>query len=248
MTQIRDQSDSEDTATEYLAPVTRGLEGLHFINKTAAKAAKNYARGKNNGVFVGAPLIADAQSLRLKGLSAYIQTDVVEAAVMTIFSVVKTADTLAADANRPMFYGTFQSPAAADPTGNTFGVSLYGTSATLYTAGAGRGTTNANDTSGGKTIAVTPTTWALMVQEIGVGANAETRTTNQTTGVTGITTLALPRYPSAGRFRIGSGYEQFSGHGDVALWQAHSVLLDASEIATVVADIRAHMARRAITV
>lgn len=242
--------DAEDDVAEYLAPVRRGLEAIHFMNKIPGKVAKNYAPGKPNGVFVGSPVLIGAQSVRTKSLSTYVQTQVREARAMTIFSVVRTQDTLADNATRPMFYGTFRSlPADGTTADTTFGISLFAASATQYSAGAGRGNSLADHTSGPATLTVAPGSWALMIHRTGVGASEDTIVRNETAGTQAQNaSSALPRYPSLGLLRIGSGYTQFAGHADMAFFQAHSVALTTDEIATVVADVRTHMARRGVTI
>ncbi len=239
--------DAEDTAVEYMAPVRRGLEAIHFMNKSGAKAAKNYAPGKPNGVFVGSPLITDPQYIRAKGNEAYVQTQVIETRAMTIFSVIRTLDALTGNATQPMFYGTFSSPPADGSGGLTFGVGLY--RQTNLTAVASRGTNTTNHQSGAVSLASpAAATWHLIVQEVGVGTAEETRVTSKTNGASSTSNNNLPRYPSRGTFRIGSGYSNYAGHLEIAFCQIHNVLLATSEIDAITADIRAHMARRGIVV
>lgn len=241
--------DAEDTAIEYLAPVRRGLECIHFINKKAAKAARNYAPGKANGEFIGTPLAADDLSIRMKGLSSYVQTQVREARAMTVFIVARTQDTLSGQANQPMFYGTFRSAPADGTDGTTYGVSMYSDSATTVSGGAGRGASVADHEPGGLALATSIGTWALYVHRVGVGSEERNILKNATTGAQSQNPIVTkPRYPSRGLLRIGSGYSQFSGHCDVAFFQAHSVELTTDEIDIIVADIRSHMARRGLNV
>ncbi|MGU3496339.1 hypothetical protein ACLBXM_20045 [Xanthobacteraceae bacterium A53D] len=244
---IAKDADAEDTAAEYLASVRRGLEAIHLLNKSAAKAAKNYAPGKPNGVFVGSPLAAGGADMQLQSLSAYVQTQVVEAERMTIFGVVRSTDTFAGTSTRPMYWGTFQSPAAAGG-GDTYGVGCYSNASNQHTGTGGKGTSHSDHTSGPASIAGTVGNWALLCHEVGVGTGRETRITNMTTGASAITSNGLPRFLSTGRLRIGSGYTSFAGQSNMALWWAHSVLLTTDEIAAVAVEIRALMARRGITV
>ncbi|GAA0766205.1 hypothetical protein [Brevundimonas olei] len=248
---IAKDSDYEDDAVEYLAPVRRGLEAIHLLNKSAAKAAKNYAPDKSNGVFVGSPLAANEQFIRFKGQSVFVQSEVREARAMTLFAVVRTLDALADDATRPQYFGTYRSPPADGSGGTTYGVAMYNNTATTLSAMAGRGNSLADHVSGSvNTSNPSQATWSLMSLRVGVGVQEGTILKNETTGVeaTLATNLNLPRYPSLGKFRIGSGYTLQEGQCDMAYWQAHSVELTPAEIAIVLADIRAHMARRSITV
>lgn len=242
--------DAEDTAIEYLAPVRRGLECIHFINKSPAKAARNYAPGKPNGVYVGTPLSANEQSLRMKALSSYVQTQVREARAMTVFIVARTQDVITGSGpTQPMFYGTYRSPAADGADGTTFGVAMYTDNSSAMRGTAGRGTSLEDHESGMVSLTASIGTWALYVHRVGSGSDDRNILTNATTGAEAKNpTVTKPRYPSRGLLRIGSGYSQFSGHCDVAFFQAHSVELTTDEIDIIVADIRSHMARRGLAV
>lgn len=240
--------DAEDTATEYLAPVRRGLEALHLTNKSPAKALKNYAPGKSNGTFIGTPPIISDDYLQFDALSAYIQTGVVETEQMTIFGVVRSSDTLATSGTRPMYWGTYMSLPQSGGSVTTYGIAAFSSAANTISAVAGRGTSTYDDVSGAINVAADLSGWTLVCQETGVGVGKETRITNYTTGATAITALATPRLVSAGKLRIGSGYSTYAGLGDIALWQCHNVLLTSEEIATVVADLRALASRHGIYV
>ena len=241
--------DAEAFAREYAAPVRRNLEAWHFLNTSAAKASRNYAPGKPSGFVVGAP-VESAGFMTFKGLANYIQTATPETAEQTFFSVVRSADTFASDANRPMFYGTFKQPLpGGTDTDTTFGCALYATTATGITATAGRGNTTADDTAAGVSLAgQTLASWSLIVQTVYADLTPTT-TKNETDGATGTASAsALPRLVSAGKYRIGSGFLQFGGLTDMAFFAAYSAVLTASEKAAVVADIRAQMLRRGVVV
>lgn len=238
--------NAESFALKYAAPVRRGLEAWHFLNTDLVKAARNYAPGKPNAKVIGEPTV-QANFMQFKSLSNFLQTDVKESAAMTIFAVVRCVDTMVDDAHKPMFLGTFRSM-AADGSGETFGVSLYANGVTSLVGGASRGTSVADDTSSGAGLSGHDfTKFALIVQEVYAGP-MQNRITNATAGVSATGSSSAPRYPSAGVMRIGSGYHQFSGAGEIAFAALYSVSLDADEIAAVVADIRRYMATRGVVV
>lgn len=241
--------DAEAYATEYAAPVRRGLESWHFLNTSATKAARNYAPGKQSGSIIGTP-VEFASHIQFKGLENFIQTNTSETANQTFFSVVKSTDSLVDDATRPMYFGTFKSQLPnGNPADTTFGCALYAATSTGITATAGRGNTTLDDTAAGVTLSgQNPASWSLVVSTAHSNLSPAT-VKNVTSGVTTVgTTPTLPRLVSDGKYRIGSGFLQFGGTCDMAFWGAYSVVLTASEIDAVVADIRAYMLRRGITV
>lgn len=236
----------ESFALKYAAPVRRGLEAWHFLNTDLVKAARNYAPGKPNAKVIGEPII-QPNFMQFKSLSNFLQTQVMESAAMTIFAVVRCFDTMADDAHKAMFLGTFRNDAAAGG-GETFGVSMYTNNPTSLIGAASKGNTVDNDTASGAGLSNHDfSKFALVVQEVSAGT-APTRITNATTGVTVIGNSTLPRFPSVGLMRIGSGYHQFAGTGEIAFAALYSESLTATEIAAVVADIRRYMETRGIVV
>lgn len=237
--------DAEQFASEYSAPVRRGLEAIHFLNVSVAKAAKNYAPGKSQGVVIGAP-VASAAYLSCNGTVNCIETSVPETDNLTIFVVARTAADGSVVAERPMFFGNYQGLHVDG--GAAYGMSLYLSAHNRMSGTAGFGASVADNANvqAGITKPAVANLWALyMVQVSASGTTTRDFTAGmvQTTGPAG-----KPRRLATGKIRIGSGQSNLLGACDVAVFQAHSVVLTEAEIGITVADIRAYMSRRGVTV
>lgn len=235
---------AEDTAVKYQPPVTRNLEAWYFLNTNADKAARNYALGKPDGALVGGPTVA-ANYAAFTGNTKYLQTQVADAALQTIFALVKTPDTLADDAHSPIFYGTEASGSAGTSLAWRQASNQLWFSGAHLTSEEGPGQTgipaflNSTNSDLGN--------WNIFV---GVNMSTTNRLINATRAVEHTATpSAYPRSPSTQRFRIGSDYTTSgsSGISHVALWAHYSDVLTDDEIAAVVANIRAYAAGRGIT-
>lgn len=231
--------DAEQYATEYAAPVRRGLEGIFFTNTSIEKIARNYAPDKPNGVAVGAPAIKQG-FVTLKSMTNYIQTQIRETVDLTMLVIAKsdaipgTADTT------PLICGNFDATAPA-------GVSLYAGGADRVSGTAAYG--DDDSTSSNAAALVTPialSTWNLYsvtISNAGIVARSHTANISNTRAAT------KPRRPTSRNIRIGSGYTITQrGNIDIALFQHHSVALTDDELDRTVADLRAYAARRGITV
>lgn len=231
--------DAENYATEYAAPVRRGLEGIFFINSFIEKLARNYAPDKLSGVVVGAPSV-NAGYASFKGMANYVQTQIRETTDVTFFVVARSADTPGAADSTPLICGTFDSAAPA-------GISLYASGTDRVAGTAAYGDDDASSTNA--SAIATPivlSSWNLYsvtVNSAGVTARSHTANVSISRAAT------KPRRPSTRTVRIGSGYSNTQrGNVDIALYQHHSVSLTEDEIARTVADLRAYAARRGITV
>jgi hypothetical protein len=237
--------DAEQYATEYAAPIRRGLEAIFFLNTSLEKSARNYVAGKPQGSIVGSP-VANPNYLATKGRVNYVQTQLAETADMTIFVLARTSADGSVIAERPMLFGNYQTLNADG--GAAFGVCMYLTSPTRFNAGAGFGAdAAANELRlAGLTKADIANKWNLYGMVVSsAGLTLRDFTTNQTSTAPGV---ALPRRLASGKIRIGSGVTAFDGSADMAVFQAHSVALTETEIQTTVADLRAYAARRGIVV
>ncbi|WP_054881675.1 hypothetical protein [Pseudomonas sp. NBRC 111128] len=237
--------DAEAYATEYSAPVRRGLEGIHFLNTTPQKAARNYAPGKKSGTVVGSP-VAKADRLSTVGLVSYIQSEVAETDSMTIFCIARSGDANANAATRPGFFGTFRGLAADG--GVADGLIMFFSTAGSIAVNAGFGNTEADKTSPRAALSdANASSWALYqvtVSSAGITFRDVTNNRSQTTAVTN----GLPRRRSLSKFRLGSTFNDFAGTCDLAVWQAHSVILSDEEISATIADLRSYAARKGISV
>lgn len=242
---IAKNSNAENSGMrKFIPPVTRNLEAWHFLNTDAAKAATNYAMGKPDAVVVGAPL-EFSDYIQFKGLENYLQTEVVESATQTVFSVIRTKDTLIGLDHLPAFYGNYRSVSnggsyLAMPAG---GASLTKV-ATRFTD-EGRTVISGSPVSLAVPAAVNPGEWSLIVDITKAGFNAIQNATMSTSAER--TDITYGRKVSSEPYRIGSIYEASSlwkGTAEMAMWAHYSTELTPSEIAAVIARIRAYMIRR----
>lgn len=236
--------DAESFATEYAAPVRRGLEAIHFLNTNLVKAARNYAPGKEQGRVIGAPVPQTAY-LSCKGTVNCIESAMSETEAMTVFVVARTATDGSIVAERPMFMGNYQGLNVDG--GAAWGSSIYLSDLNRITATAGFGADAASNVNSraGVTKTAVANQWALyMLQVSSAGVTIRDFTSNLTQN----TGASIPRRLATGKIRIGSGQSNLLGSCDVALFQGHSLLLTEAEIQTTVADLRAYMLRKGVVV
>jgi len=229
--------DAEQYATEYSAPVRRGLEGIFFTNGSLEKAARNYAPNKQSGSIVGAPTV-NSGYISLKGGANYIQTPILETESVTMFIIARQVPDPANPGALVMFCGNY--------AGGPFsGVSMYVPAAGRLTGTAGYGNDDVSNSN--SAVSVTPISemvWGLYSVTI---SPTLVVTRSHTANLSGQVVQTLPRRPSTRPVRIGWGYSAAHlGWSDVALYQHHSVGLTDDERAKTVADLRAYAARRGI--
>lgn len=236
--------DAESVATEYAAPVRRGLEAVHFLNTSLTKAGRNFAPGKGQSKVVGAP-VPQAAYLSCKGTVNLIETAMAESESMTMFVIARTAADGSVAADRPMFLGNYQGQAGDG--GAAYGVSIYLSALNRITATAGYGSDAGTNTNvlAGVTKPAVANLWGLYMIQVTPTAVVMR---DLTSGLTQTTSASLPRRLATGKIRIGSGQTNLLGACDVAVFQGHSVALTETEIQTTVADLRAYAARRGIIV
>lgn len=238
--------NAEPYATEYASPVRRALEGIHFLNGSLEKSARNYAPGnKPQGSVVGTPVIGTG-FLKCTGLSNFIQTGLAESRNGTLFVVFRNAVDDGANGNKSMPAGNYRSSGAALPGAS--GVGFYAGSAVSRVNGlAACAATDADTaTMSVATTQVTPlTTWSMAVLTF---SDASLVHRNLTVPYTATTALPFPRRVSTDKLRIGSGFSSYPGVCDVAAFQYHSAVLTEAEIQAVYADLKAYVLRQGIAV
>lgn len=234
--------DAENFAVEYAAPVTRGLQGIFFLNGTLEKCARNYAANKPNGSIVGIPTLG-ANFLTCKGSTNFVQTGISESESMTMFVVARSPLTgTPAPADFPHWVSNFSSSAVEGS-----GVMIYPPDAGRVTASTSHGNDAASNIN--LSAAVGPVVVNAFSLHSSVHKLGSTTSLSHTAGVTSTSTSALPRRVSSRKMRIGSGYSSSQqGLVDVAAVFIYNVELTATEIAIVAADIKAYAARKGITV
>lgn len=193
--------DAELYATEYAAPVRRGLEGIFFLNTSLEKSARNYAPGKTQASIVGAP-VPSANFLSGKSSSNYIQTDINETAEMTLFSIARAlnipATTPMAPADAPMLITNYTNISPS-------GIFQWFSSPTIIQAGAAYGADAGGASNPSASVTTDPTRWCLYSTVVKATSIV---TTNHTTGATVTRTITNEgtRQLSTRKFRIGSSY------------------------------------------
>lgn len=235
--------DAEQGATEFIPPVTRGLEGIFFLNSSREKASRNYAPGKPDGAIVGTPTI-NPSYINARSQSNYVQTEVVESEEVTIFCIARTTDPGSNLPTRAAWYGTYRNQGANAAVWNP-GVSAWRDNGT-FRANAGYGDDPAAPVQRQVVISAADfSAWSLYVHRVRA---ADVYFTDVTRGLSGSTSAIGARQRSVGKFRIGGVYYEFLGQCDVAVWQVHSVALNDQEIASIVANLRAYALKLGITV
>lgn len=240
---IAKNSDAENSGMrKFIPPVTRNLEAWHFLNTSVSKAAINYAVGKPDAAVVGAPS-EFADYIQFKGLSNYLQTQTADYETQTIFSVIRTKDTLVDISHSPSFYGNYSSEGVGCYLAwDVASASLFKTAA-RYTDAA-KTVVSSSPTSLLSTM-INMGAWSLVIDRTKAGFNGVMNATTNSERTRTDTTFG--RALSAKTFRIGSlypGASQWTGTADMALWAHYSTELADSEIAAIVARIRAYMSRR----
>jgi hypothetical protein len=237
--------DAEAFATEYSAPVRRGLEGIHFLNTSIQKAAHNYAPGKKSGSVVGVP-VALADRLTTVGLVSYVQSEVAESDSMTFFCIARSGDANTSGGTRPGFFGTYTGLGADG--GAADGIAMFFSGPGAIAVNGGYGNTAADKVFPRASLSSADAAkWALYVVIVGpTGITFRDITNNR--AATQTATSGLPRRRTLNKLRLGSLFQDFGGTCDLAVWQAHSVVLTEDEISTTIADLRAYALRKGIVV
>ena len=233
--------DAEQYATEYAAPVRRGLEGVFFMNTSLEKCARNFAPGKPAGSIVGVPTL-QASYATFKGQTNFVQTQIAETESMTLLVIAKAVVVVGDIEQIPLLIGSYN-------VGPTSGVSIYAPTDIAVRGTAGYGNDDASNINAtvGPPSGIPVSTWQLYSATIApTGVTFRDHTANVTTA--GVNP-AMPRRLAGRALRIGSGYSSgLKGKCDIAVAQVHSVALSADELAKTVADLRAYAARRGIVV
>ena len=245
--------DAEATAIKAVPPVERGLEALHFLNESLAKASRNYARGKPDATpynmhSPGVPPEMFENYARCKGLNSFFQTQTMEQQTQTLFVVGSSQDTLADVDHLPIFYGTYT---------NNMGVRLTQSSSSI-TGSSGRNNSGSN--AGGVVLSTGETAANVMkiISHV-IPATGGSTVTDHTASVTltasasnAIGSRIVQSNAERRLYRIGSGpageATPIRGYADIMLWMNYSVVLTADEIAKTVTFIRAYCASRGVTV
>lgn len=216
---------SATNPTRFANPVQNDLlySGV-FNSRTSGFWERNFAPSGVAGAVVGVPTLADSgATVQFTGLTNYIQTTVQETDELTVLMVAATDATLADDANKPCFFGTWTAPPADDPGGSdTFGVHSRITTSGALRMGAGRGTSTSDDVNGDAAVTVADHT-ALAIYTMTAQSGVVTSMTDHTNGNTAVDDSTANRLLTAATYRVGSGYKQYGGTcrlGQLRIWGA----------------------------
>ncbi|AKO96838.1 hypothetical protein MALG_01662 [Marinovum algicola DG 898] len=235
------------------SPHQDGLLLSHvFCDLTDGYFHRNFAPGQPDSEIYGtvAPSLSGTAA-RFTGLSNFIQSKILEPRVGTVLMVASTVDSLADDANRPMFFGTWTGTPRGEATASTtFGLYSRITSASspnVVRMGAGRGTSVADDVNGDCALLANdvsaPHIYSMTFSEAGPNAAED-----HTEGVTASDDSTAPRFPTDQMVRIGSGYAQYTGICDLSIIRLWGKVLTPAAIAEEVAHAEAFMARLGVAV
>ena len=164
--------------------------------------------------------------------------------------VASTADTLADDARKPGFFGTWTGTPRDEATAAaTYGlyarITANGGGATRF--GAGRGTAVSNH-SYGDAVVTTANHAAPALYTFTVPEAAVSTMTDHTQGLTASSASTALRFPTDRFVRIGSSYAQYLGHCDISIFRLWYRVLSAAEIAAERAHASWFMLNMGVTV
>ncbi|WP_371398919.1 hypothetical protein [Marinovum algicola] len=223
-----------------------------FCDLTDGYFHRNFAPRRPDSEVYGtvAPSLSGTAA-RFTGLSNFIQSKILEPRVGTVLMVASTVDSLADDANRPMFFGTWTGTPRDEATASTtFGLYSRITSVSSPNAvrmGAGRGTSVVDDVNGDCALlandASAPHIYTMTFSEAGPNAAED-----HTEGVTASDDSTEPRFPTDQMMRIGSGYAQYTGTCDLTIFRLWERVLSAAEITAEVTHARNFMTRLGVAV
>ncbi|WP_154675918.1 hypothetical protein [Entomohabitans teleogrylli] len=237
--------------TKVSPPVIRGLEGWFCFDTDIARAGFNRAPGKSDATLIGSPTVSD-NHIRLKGLTNYLTTDIIESSDMTVLIIsravsVPDGSPAVPGESTPMHFGTYSGTAAISGYTTSYGVSIYNQypDRTLA-AGTRDDGTGSNVTSATASHIEAINDWGLRV--LRTGNNVSTDYINLTTNSKASTTNTNIRVPTTQTLRIGSGYVGFAGTVDVSQLIVYSVVLTDAEISQIAALMRTRAARLGISI
>lgn len=158
-----------------------------------------------------------------------------------------TDDTLADDAHRPAFLGTFTGLPVTGGSATTFGCRLYMSSSTVLRWAVGRGTSTSDDLETSAQLTVTPSSYKMYLALCPPGS-AENSLKNVTDGGSHTAIPSLARFPTINRLRYGSSFATQAGTCRIAAVVSASKLWDAEEQTKMTDWLREMMFGRGLTV
>lgn len=236
MTTIVFNADLEALATKISFSV--GETDVYITNGSTAKLTRNFASGAVEAAVVGAPVVASGFTT-FTGQSNYLNTQIDDTALMTIFTICKRPSGWSGDAM------------VLSNNGTVGGDSGIGASVWLKANGNYAFATARDNGSGGQTApaaefaVATPTDWNLLIASC--SANL-TSITCPTTGQTANSPNTNARYPKTAKLRLGSSYTSHTGAVDVMIAVVIPRVLTTLERDSVVAQLRTYALKYGVTV
>jgi hypothetical protein len=237
----------EDVATHIEAIgnwSVNGLEALFLMTGSLARATRNLAPGKPDGVFSQTLPVTGANYLRFISSTSWMDTQIPDLPEQTVLGVYKYS----AAADAAVLASTYKSTAAPSAHGVVSGTTVYsqrnGSNLTVnaqYWNGA------ALDLVGANLFHATVGSFALGIARIGVGG---IKLNNMTAGTTATAATASTRDVNGLNIRIGSGQHADLAGGtiDIAAIAIFSRQLADGELTPLYTQIKNNLAAHAITV
>lgn len=216
-----------------------GWEGAFFLGSASGFSQVNRIGGKADATVVGTPTESD-HYLSIQSSANYLQTSILEPTEGTYIAVVKSADTLADSAHRPIWIGDFNGSAAPNATLAEVGVNSARMTTAYTVAAVASGST--------ATIVDDSDAWKCLIADFGAAGLAiydMTAAVSATTAAPGSSTRTTPTQ----NLRIGSGVNNtFQGIGDIAFAGILSRRITSDERTTLYDLLQDYYAARSITI
>lgn len=225
---INNGDDFEAEANEYSLPRMRGVEIIHIMRGSVARAARNYAFDKPNSAIVGAP-VANTNFITFTNMVNFLQSRIQETDAVTMYAFQRPRTDPAVSGS--MIISTYTS-IAADNSGASFGASIYNSFSSVAGVQVGGARKDGATQLTGSAFVQAPVIANFsMIVGVVPGGTAKNEIHNVTSGQSVISSqVAAPRFRSRGLFRIGSGFASaFSGELDMAMCVLASVAHDPIE-------------------
>lgn len=232
---------NDDLALGYNLPSMRGVEAIHFLNGSLAKAAHNFALGKPDAQIVGSPTVGNG-FIGVKGGANFLQTVIPETVEQTFMAVFRTSATLADDANRPALIGNYKGPMTTDPTKTTNGAQMFALSSTQV----GMWRPRVDGVGGVVNDFSQATSMPVATFKLFVGRVDATRVSIRclSDGAAGGQTGLAARALNSASHRIGSATERYLGSADMAFASIASVWWSDDEMLANARQLAAYLSTR----
>lgn len=255
--QILGGTSAEDNAIEYLSPVRRGIDCIHFANTSKDKALRNFVYGKTKGQALG-DFDVQPNYTATANQNAGISTSMTDSLDLTWFCVMRGPDTQTG-VKSAAYVGNYGGTPATGTAAANSGMSFYGnlSSGVLnfsypYATDANPNTVLTTQVAMANTPLAVQQNWSLLSLRCNSATQIEAinHTVSESTVYSSAFSATRRRSILMNRtVRLGGhGLGSFTAGCQIAAFQGHKVALTDIERAQVIADLRGYMARRGVTV